>query len=51
MLRHDEQLGLDGGALAPGLSRVLCRLGIDGSFEETLDQVAATLRVASATVL
>jgi hypothetical protein len=41
----DTQLGLDGGALSPGLSRVACRLGIDASFGAAADLVAETLGV------
>lgn len=42
----DAQLGLDGGALSPGLSRVACRLGLEGAFGAAADQLAETLRVA-----
>lgn len=41
----DEQLGLGGGALSPGLARVACRLGIADSFGEAADALAETLRV------
>ena len=41
----DAQLGLDGGMLSPGLSRVACRLGLEGSFGPAADQLAETLGV------
>jgi hypothetical protein len=41
----DAQLGLDGGMLSPGLSRVACRLGIEGAFGAAADQLAETLGV------
>jgi hypothetical protein len=44
----DAELGLDGGALSPGLSRVACRLGLEGSFGAAADQVAETLGVVVA---
>jgi hypothetical protein len=42
----DAHLGLDGGALSPGLSRVACRLGIEGAFGAAADQLAEALGVA-----
>jgi len=42
----DAQLGLDGGRLSPGLSRVACRLGIAGSFAAAAGHLADILRVA-----
>lgn len=44
----DVQLGLDGGMLAPGLSRVACRLGLEGSFGTAADHLAETLGVTVA---
>ena len=41
----DERLGIGSGALSPGLARVACRLGIDGSFGEAADALHETLRV------
>jgi len=41
----DAQLGLDGGALSPGLGRVACRLGIEGAFGAAADQLAEALGV------
>ena len=41
----DERLGLGAGALSPGLMRVACRLGIDGSFEDAADTVRETLGI------
>jgi ribosomal protein L34E len=41
----DAALGLDGGALSPGLSRVVGRLGLAHAFGEAADQVAETLGV------
>ena len=41
----DAQLGLDGGMLSPGLSRVACRLGLEGAFGAAADQLAETLGV------
>ena len=44
----DAQLGLDGGALSPGLSRVACRLGLEGAFGAAVDHLAETLGVTVA---
>lgn len=44
----DAPLGLDGSALSPGLSRVLCRAGIEGSFGAAVDHLAETLGVTVA---
>ena len=41
----DAQLGLDGSALSPGLSRVVGRLGLAHAFGEAADQVAEALGV------
>ncbi len=41
----DEQLGLGGSALSPGLARVACRLGMEDSFGEAVDALQETLRV------
>jgi hypothetical protein len=41
----DTTLGLGRGSLSPALSRVACRLGIDGSFPEAADLLAETLGV------
>jgi hypothetical protein len=41
----DAQVGLDGGMLSPGLSRVACRLGLAGSCGAAADQRAETLGV------
>jgi hypothetical protein len=41
----DAQLGLDGSAVSPGLSRVLGRLGLEGAFGAAVDQVAETLAI------
>ena len=50
LLRHSggpagPAWGLDGGALSPGLSRVACRLGLEGAFRAAADQLAETLGV------
>lgn len=42
----DAALGLDGGALSPGLGRVVARLGLAHAFGEAADQLAETLGVA-----
>lgn len=44
----DGCLGLDGGGLSPGLSRVACRAGIEGSFGAAVDHLAETLGVTVA---
>jgi hypothetical protein len=44
----DAALGLGAGALSPGLGRVACRLGIEGSFGAAADQLAETLGVTVA---
>jgi hypothetical protein len=41
----EAQIGLGPGALAPALLRVVCRLGIEASFEEAMDAVCDTLGV------
>lgn len=41
----DERLGLGGGALSPGLGRVACWFGIDGSFQDGADALHETLRI------
>lgn len=42
----DERLGIGAGALSPGLQRVGSRLGIDDSFEDAVDALFETLRIA-----
>ena len=41
----DAQLGLGTGTLSPGLLRVVCREGIEGSFEDTAERVAEAVGV------
>jgi hypothetical protein len=41
----DARLGLGTGSLSPGLLRVVCREGIEGGFEETVDRVAESVGV------
>jgi hypothetical protein len=41
----DERLGLGPGVLSPGLARVVCRAGLEGAFEEAVDQVAEAVGV------
>ena len=41
----DARLGVGPGALSPALLRVICRLGIEASFEEALDVAQETLGV------
>ncbi len=42
----DERLGLGTGALSPGLQRVASRLGIDDAFDDAVDALSETLRIA-----
>jgi len=41
----DVEVGLGAGALSPGLARVVCRGGIDDSFDDATDLLAETLGV------
>ncbi|MGQ9854718.1 MAG: ISKra4 family transposase [Candidatus Oleimicrobiaceae bacterium] len=40
----DERLGLGSGVVSPALGRVICRLGIEASFEEAADAVGEVLQ-------
>jgi hypothetical protein len=41
----DARLGLGAGTLSPGLLRVVCREGIEGGFEDTVERVAEAVGV------